>query len=435
MSRFSACHVWALIVCGALCLAGTHAAVQAEELPPGFVINKANLDQVLDKTFEGKTIKSLLPDKLEWWIRNWGMEMTLHKSEPIKIDPRWIEATKKYSGSVKFDPQTRDVTGYKAGLAFPEIDPNDPHAGIKVMWNLYLHAGYARPNFQYIPTFAYLMIDGKSGIERNMVWAFLKIWFAGNLSGEPVTDPNVYYRQILLAREPYDIRGIGTFRIRYWGGKFDDGWAYLRSVRRTRRVSGGAWSDPIGGTDQLNDEISIYSPYPIWYPSYKLLGKRWMLAVVHSPMGWQPNASDPFPVIDTKNPPYWNPRQVWEPREVYVVEATLPEEHVYSKRVYYVDTETWIPFFGECYDKRGELVKLLMNTNRPVKGNDAVNSWGLEETSGWAIDLRRMHATVFLQGPDSRRNPPLGPDDCSLSVMEAIAQGKYQQPKFPDPTW
>lgn len=435
MSRFTSRLFWAVFLCAALALAAMSAAVHAEELPAGFVITKANLDQVLDKTFEGKTIKSLLPDKLEWWVRNWGMEMTLRKAEPLPVDPRWVEATKKYASSVKFDPQTRDVTGYKAGLAFPEIDPNDPHAGIKVMWNLYLHAGYARPNFQYIPTFAYLMIDGKSGIERNMVWAFLKIWFAGNLSEEPVTDPNVYYRQILLAREPYDIRGIGTFRIRYNGGKFDDGWAYLRSVRRTRRVSGGAWSDPIGGTDQLNDEISIYSPYPTWYPNYKLLGKRWMLAVVHSPMGWQPNASDPFPVIDTKNPPYWNPKQVWEPREVYVVEATLPEEHVYSKRIYYVDAETWIPLFGECYDKRGELVKLLMNTNRPVKGNDVVNSWGLEETSGFAIDLKRMHATVFMQGPDSRRNPPLGPDDCSLSVMEAIAQGKYQQPKFPDPTW
>jgi hypothetical protein len=411
---------------------GTPPTASAEELPAGFVINKANLDQVLNKTFEGKTIKSLLPEKVEWWIRNWGVEIPLRQSEPAKIDPRWIEATKKHAGSVKFDPQTGDLTGYQAGLAFPEIDPNDPHAGIKIMWNLYLHAGFPRPNFQFIPTFAYLMIDGNSGIERTMTWAFLKAWFAGFLEGPAVSNDKVYYQQILLAREPYDIRGIGTFRIRYWGGKFDDGWAYLRSVRRTRRVSGGAWSDPIGGTDQLNDEISIYSAYPTWFKNYKLLEKRWMLAVTHSPLAWQPDAGNPYPVIDYKNTPFWNPKFEWEPREVYVVEATMPEEHVYSKRIIYLDSETWVPYFSEAYDKRGELTKLMMNANRPFKGNDAVNSWGLEETSGWAIDLKRMHATVFLQGPASRRNPPgMGADNCNLSVMEAIAQGKYQQPTFP----
>jgi hypothetical protein len=427
--------VWAILLCGALSLVGLGSAATAEDLAPGTVINKGNIDQMLDKTFEGKTIKSMLPAKMEWWIREGGLAIPLRKSEPIPIDPRWVEATKKFASSVKFDPQTRDVTGYKAGLAFPEIDPNDPHAGIKVMWNLYLHAGYPRPNFQFIPTFAYLMIDGNSGIERNMTWAFLKVWFAGNLAGEPVTNEKIYYQQVLLAREPYDIRGIGTFRIRYNGGKLDDGWAYLRSVRRTRRVSGGAWSDPIGGTDQLNDEISIYSAYPTWYPNYKFLGKRWMLAVTHSPMAWEPDASDAFPVVDYKNAPYWNPKMPWEPREVYVVEATLPEEHVFSKRIYYVDAETWVPYFSECYDKRNELTKLLFNCNRPFKGSDAVNSWGLEETSGWAIDLKRKHCTIFLQGPASRRNPPLGPDDCSLSVMEAIAQGKYQQPSFPEPSW
>ena len=132
----------------------------------------------------------------------------------------------------------------------------------------------------------------------------------------------------------------------------------------------------------------------------------------------------------------WNPKQPWEPREVYVVEATLPEEHIYSKRVYYVDAKVWVPFMGECYDKRGELVKMLVNSNRPVKGNDAVNSWGLEEADGYSIDYKRNHATIFLQGPASRRNPPgMGPDDVSLSVMEAIAQGTYQEPKFPQPDW
>ncbi len=429
--------VWAIALCAALSVVGMNTPAAAEDLAAGTVINAGNLDQMLGKTFEGKKIGDMIPDAVQGMIRNWSLAITLKASEEIPVDPRWVEATKQYASSVQFDPASGNVTGYQAGLAFPQIDKDDPNAGIKVMWNLYLHSGYPRPNYQFIPEFAYLMIDGNRGIERTMTWAFLKVWGAGWLDGDPVKSDSWYYKQILLAREPYDIRGVGTFRIRYNGGKkLDDGWAYVRTVRRTRRLSGGAWMDPIGGTDQLNDEISIYSPYPTWYPNYKLLGTKHILAITHSPMSWVPDAANPYPNTDLNTAPYWNPKNNWEPREVYVVEATLPEEHIYSRRVYYVDTKTWVPYIGECYDKRDELVKMLMNSNRPFKGNDAVNSWGLEETDGYSIDLKRKHATIFLQGPVSRRNPPnMGPDDVSLSVMEAIAQGTYQQPDFPKPDW
>jgi hypothetical protein len=103
----------------AACVLLAAAGAWAEEVDAGTVINAANLDSLLDKEFEGKTIGSMLPENIQWMIREQGLTMTLRHSEEVPVDPRWIEATKKYSGDVTFDPETRMVTGYKAGLCFP----------------------------------------------------------------------------------------------------------------------------------------------------------------------------------------------------------------------------------------------------------------------------------------------------------------------------
>ncbi|MGB9498379.1 MAG: DUF1329 domain-containing protein [Dissulfuribacterales bacterium] len=425
------------LLIGVICLMMVFgSSVAWAELKAGTVINADNIDQMKPQKFEGKTIASMLPEKIEWWIRNHGLNITLRHSEPYPVDPLWIKATEKYSKYVKFDTKTRDVSGYKAGLAFPNISDDDPYKAEKLIWNMYLTGGWPRPTYQFIPRFVYLMIDGKRGIERTMTWAFLRVWMTGRLNGDPVIgDGNIYYKQIVEAREPYDIRGLGTFRKRYIGGKLDDGWAYLRSVRRTRRISGGAWSDPIGGTDQLNDELTIFSAYPAWFPKYKYLGKRYILAVAHSPVfPWQPGSSNPYPCTDSKNPPYWNPIAVWEPKEVYVIEASMPEEHVFSKRIYYCDVKAWVPYFSEAYDKRGDFTKINMLQNKVIKGMDSPTSVGVMAAGIYTYDFKRMHATLAYQGPMTRRNPPgMGERDVSLSIMEAIAEGKWHEPEFEQP--
>jgi hypothetical protein len=53
-----------------LSLAATMAPVQAKELPPGTVISAANLNQVLNDTFEGHTIDSMLTDSFKRLIRD-----------------------------------------------------------------------------------------------------------------------------------------------------------------------------------------------------------------------------------------------------------------------------------------------------------------------------------------------------------------------------
>jgi len=432
--RFIQSTLWTKVGMLFLCLVFAGSPALAEELKAGTEINKDNLAQMLPQTFEGKTIESMLPEKVKRWITEQNLSIYLRNYETVPVDPRWIEATKKFSGQVQFDSATRNVSGYVAGQPFPNLKEDDPNYAVKLIWNLYLTGGWPRPEFQYIPRFGYVMIDGGKGFDRSMLWGLIRIFNVGRLS-EPhiLGDGKSYYQQVLLAREPYDIRGIGSYRIRYVGGeKQDDGWYYVRSMRRTRRISGGAWFDPIGGTDQLNDEISIFSAYPTWFPKYKLLGKQWILACVHGRWPhWAPRGkggSEDFPNLDMVNAPYWNPIDDWEPRPVYVIEAEMPPEHVYSKRIYYIDAECWVPHISEAYDKKGEFVKMNYISNIVFRGVDAPTSWGVMAAQGHTIDWNINHGTIFFQGEMTRRNPPLGQNDANLSIMKQIAQGSYKEP-------
>src|SRR2546427_5436623 len=101
----------------------------AAELQAGTVIEKSSLDQTKNDTFDGHTIASLLTEKVEWQIRNWNLKIPLGHAKPIQLDPRYTAATEKYSGQVKFDPQTREVSGWVAGIPFPKVSESDPNAG------------------------------------------------------------------------------------------------------------------------------------------------------------------------------------------------------------------------------------------------------------------------------------------------------------------
>ena len=61
------------------------------------MINKENFDSIKGDTFEGKTIASMVPEKLEWMIRNYNLTIKLANSKKIEMDPKYVQATKEWS--------------------------------------------------------------------------------------------------------------------------------------------------------------------------------------------------------------------------------------------------------------------------------------------------------------------------------------------------
>ncbi|MGH7961397.1 MAG: DUF1329 domain-containing protein, partial [Candidatus Binatia bacterium] len=120
-------HRWVQITCavvtaGVICLAAPHRS--SADVQPGDVITKENMDKAGD----------LLVPSMQWFVKN-GMSIQVEPYKKIALPKLYKEATEKYAGQVKLSADGKDLFNYVAGLPFPTIDPNDPMAGAKIMWN------------------------------------------------------------------------------------------------------------------------------------------------------------------------------------------------------------------------------------------------------------------------------------------------------------
>ncbi len=402
----------------------TASAVSAEELAPGTVIEASSWEALKDQTFEGHRIADMVPNGMLVLILEHGLKLPLRHSENIEIDPRYRELSDKYAGQVVFDKATQNISGYVAGFPFPDVQrdaialSDKKEAGRKLMWNSF----YANPttgdNYS-IKDSKLFLISGKSGIEREQTLYATKIRMTGRLT-EPHTlgDGSINKQQMLLLLAPYDVKGGGQYIVRYNDGRPDDVYAYIKSVRRVRRVSGNAWMDSIGGADVAYEDTSLWDIHPLWYESYTLLGETTILAVAHSKTG--PMKLDEQ--IDYKNPPHWNPiAEQWEPRQTYVIEGKPPVADLYGRKTLWMEKNHPNFYWMEVLDKKGDLWKVGMNFSHPSTPEES--AWpAIGERTGIYVDLQRYHATVSLVDGIRINLPGVSEEDFSVREMLKLVQ-------------
>jgi hypothetical protein len=89
--------------------------------------------------------------------------------------------------------------------------------------------------------------------------------------------------------------------------------------------------------------------------AFKLIGKKEMLVPYNAYAAVYQAKQD-----ELLKPNHLNPDLVrWELHRVWVVEATLKEgkRHVYGKRVFYLDEDSWAALASDQYDGRGQLYR------------------------------------------------------------------------------
>ena len=99
------------------------AGVATAQVKPGDVINRSNIDKV----------KDLVSPGVRAAIEN-GSELTIVPYQKVPIGQAYRDATEKYAGQATVDDKS-DLKNWVAGRPFPTIDPSDPKAAVKVMWN------------------------------------------------------------------------------------------------------------------------------------------------------------------------------------------------------------------------------------------------------------------------------------------------------------
>lgn len=420
-------------------LGGVH-VTHAEEVPVGYIVNKANLSLADNQTFDGHNLGAMITPVMRKLVEN-GLTLKLASNKPMVLSPKLLAATEKHSGAVKFDKATRRISGYVAGIPFPHLSEKDPDIAEKIVWNHF----YAYPLLSdvMIESTTVYSIDATRGLERTFELVNTQLKLSHRDSLEPVApkalgDGGIFRKVLIFNLAPLDVAGTGAYIQRYDDGRVDDSWAYIKSIRRVRRISGGTWMDPIPGTDILNDDSGCLDSFPVWYPKFKLVGKQWVLGVMHGVLQEAPGGGH-YPIskqIDTKNSPYWNViNQPWEPREVYVIDAFPPEGHPYSRKRIYYDEQSQTTLMCDFYDKKGQLWKFfeIPYTNIPMSDGQPGNVTPYV----WAVDFQRMHSTyidlTYYNQNESRADPNDWSSDTLANPDKFTAQGLTK--RFGAPKW
>jgi len=365
------------------------------DVQPGEVIGKDNVAKIRDLVSPGVV-----------WCVEHGMRMIIVPTKTVEWPRAYRQATEAYSAQVRISADGNTLENYVAGMPFPSIDPNDPEAARKIMWNYQykplITDDVLMRDFQ-VPsgplTFTAPMVPDR----EFMVGDLRRLYYNGRLFVDPKPElPNpdsVRYKEILApVVAPFDMKGVGSLSIRYISAaRQDDTWLYVPAIRRIRRMSTAQRSDSLFGQDTDQDSYWGFSGHIAW-SDWKLLGVKDVLGVVHRehmPAERCPDGGD-FAFCDN-----------WERRRAYVIEGVskLPQ-YAYGKRVLYIDAEAWVVLYSDIYDKRGELWKVWIEfftfRHKARPESTVVYDDEMGFTSAIMVDTQAHHATVIMiPGPAS----------------------------------
>ncbi|MFJ7314644.1 DUF1329 domain-containing protein [Pseudomonas sp. NPDC098747] len=234
---------------------------------------------------------------------------------------------------------------YARGIPFPL-----PTEGLEVMWNHMTR--YRGGSYERISSSALVRENGATSYVRNQSL----INFADTVSGlEPnantlflfksrVLEPARLSGEAVLVHEPID--QVAEPR---------SAWQYLPGQRRVRRAPMIAYDNSARYSNGLitADNIDGYNGAPDRF-DWKLIGKQELFIPYNS----YKIGSHALKYDEVIKPNHINQDLArYEKHRVWVVEATLKPSarHIYAKRRFYVDEDSWQIAQADQYDSRGEL--------------------------------------------------------------------------------
>jgi len=312
------------------------------------------------------------------------------------------------------DKTTGKQPDYYYGFPFPTVDPQDPKAAVKIIWNQFL--GYWAGGNSYNKTLVALVRP--KGMDREIVADGYFNFLDGQSPKYRQANPLNLQSQFLgVTVRPADLQGTASLSWRYRDeGKRDSVWAFVPALRRVRAVSPANRSDGYLGSDISGDDGFCFDGKPEDF-TWKLLGRRDGLRFVDPNSVAGPVPAEPLPgggwsIVTMLNPPTVGWRTPgwtgvdWAPvdlalakRPFWVVEAVPRDKYyLYGRIEVWVDTETWDGALNRKFSWQGELVntyQLAARINqRATPAEDT--EWLPTSTMPWACaeNVKVNRATV-----------------------------------------
>lgn len=261
--------------------------------------------------------------------------------------PKWVaDNTAKNAVRAKTNNDGRSIEGAHAGFPFPI-----PKTGNEAMWNHLVR--FNGPAYETKIRNLTVDANGRTTLAtEGLSSQEYPFWDNSKQAAETFwrikvtyTNPARRAGEALMIIDPLDI-----------GAKDRRAWSYLPGQRRTKVAPDLSHDTPNPGTGGATtfDDTFIFNGSMDRF-DFKLIGKKEMIVPYNAYAAVYGAKQD-----DLLKPNHLNPDLVrWELHRVWVVEATLKEgkRHVYSKRVFYLDEDSWAALASDQYDARGQLYR------------------------------------------------------------------------------
>ena len=239
------------------------------------------------------------------------------------------------------------LEGAYGGVAFPI-----PDNGLQVVYNILTSSA---PWFIEAPQISRYVHANGSVTESEV---FLKVYnpYTRGDDREGWEDGDVFSYSMSEERAPPRNAGRITLSSNTYdnSGTPRDAWQYDPGTRRVRKTPDVQHDYPVPNGPRVVDEQNGFNGSPARF-EWELVGKREMIVPFHNyQLDSRELEYDDF--ITTRGHP--DPEYIrHELRRVWVVEGTLKDgmRHIYGKRRFYVEEDSWHKVMGENYDTRGEL--------------------------------------------------------------------------------
>lgn len=377
---------------------------------PGLVINQSNIEEH----------KAAVDPAMYDHIKSGWVELEVGENFSLPLHPNYVQATKDNLNQTSLGSKVGEINGFVAGRAFPEEpDINDPRAGEKLAWNY--QYGYNWGDNAAIYPFYWRFKDMNSGkVEREIKFNFHFLNWMHRVNQEPVPqfakNPSKLFRSIYVqVLKPFDVKNTQLLIHRYKDDlKRDDAWLYLGFQRRVRRLASGQITDSFLGSDIMIEDFEGYNGRISdikW--TYKGTVNMLLPFYKHNELELAtdlPAEDDGYQFIDFHGKGDCFPKASWTLRKTYILEAEpVDPNHPISKRIHYVDAQTFTLPRTVIYDRNGKLWKSWFICQAHPDFHLAINKGtgvSIDDCFGM-IDIQSKHCTTgqFKGQVDPALNP------------------------------
>jgi hypothetical protein len=305
-----------------------------------FTITAGNVDQYADKLTVGQVaLFKTYPETYKMNI------YPTHRS--ASFPQRIYDMTKKIAATAHTVENGYGVEGAINGIPFPI-----PKQGVEGIWNhilRYRSDSASRDIGQAAPT---------RGGKYTMVQFHDEFYMLYSMEGKTEADLNnkvLYFKQEVMA--PARLAG-GILLVQESMNQVKEhrqAWLYNPGQRRVRRAPNVAYDNPGTAADAMrtSDQFDMYNGAVDRY-DWELVGKKEIYVPYNSYKLQDPTVKNK----DILTPLHINQELVrYELHRVWVVDATLKEgkRHIYKRRTFYLDEDSWQIVAVDAYDKRDQL--------------------------------------------------------------------------------